>query len=52
MLLFIESIDCRVRFVVIAHFHKSESFAAPRFAILDHLGTGNASELGEQLLQI
>src|SRR5690606_38399880 len=51
VLLVVESLNCRLSAVVFAHFNKTKSLAATGFAILNHFGTANFAELGEQFLQ-
>jgi hypothetical protein len=52
VLLFIETLDRCLSLCVGTHFHKSESLAAPGFAILNDLRALDCAELTEQLLQI
>jgi len=49
MILFVESLDRGLRFLVGTHFDESESFATACFSILNDLGTLNCAEWRKQL---
>lgn len=52
VLLLVQPGNCRLRFLVGAHFHEPKAFTASRFSILNHLGTSNRAELGKHLLEL
>jgi hypothetical protein len=51
VLFVVQAIDGGLRFLIGSHFYKCEPLASTRFAIFDHLGADNCSELTEHFLQ-